>query len=77
MTPWPERWVKSLGRDPKVGDWYAFCCDDDLHQIETEEELREIIEGADDHGWGAGMWLSREAALQELLALSPWPERNG
>jgi len=29
---------------PKVGDWYAFCCEEDLKQIETEDELTEALE---------------------------------
>lgn len=74
MTTWPQKWIDTLGREPRVGDWYAFCCDEDLHRIESQDELREIIEMADEHGWGAGMWLSREAALEELLARSPWPD---
>ena len=72
ITTWPQKWVDTLGRKPTVGDWYAFCCDDDLHQIENEDELQEIVDGAGNHGWGAGMWASRETALEELLARSPW-----
>lgn len=63
---WPQQWLDALGREPRVGDWYAFCCEDDLHQVVSEDELAGIADFAEDHGWGAGMWVSREAALEAL-----------
>lgn len=29
---------------PQVGWWYFFCCEDDLAQIESEQELADLLE---------------------------------
>ena len=45
-----------LTRAPRVGDWYTFCCEEDLAQIHDEQELAELLEEdaeaiADDEPW--------------------------
>jgi len=32
-----------MASDPQVGWWYYFCCEEDLRQIETEEELKTVL----------------------------------
>jgi hypothetical protein len=65
---WPVRIVEGLGREPRVGDWYAECCALDLVQIDSDEMLHDILENYDDMDSGGGFWATREMALQHLDA---------
>jgi hypothetical protein len=33
-----------MSATPEVGWWATFCCEEDLHQIETAEDLAEHLE---------------------------------
>ena len=51
----------------KVGQWVAYCCELDLRQIESEDEIAEIIEDwDDDDGLVPRVWTTKESALAEL-----------
>lgn len=63
---WPANVLAMLGgRAPQVGDWFTFCCLDDLHQV-TAEELPQLQELLDDMPECGKFWLTREAALAEV-----------
>lgn len=51
-----------------VGLWWAPCCMEDLHRIDTVEDAREFIEwmSDDDGAPFAGLFNSREAAAAAL-----------
>ena len=56
-----------------IGDWTLVCCEIDLHQIATQEEVDDIrAEWADaeDGELVPRVWATREAALE-------WIERGG
>jgi hypothetical protein len=56
-----------VGVKPKVGHWYTFCCEEDLKQIETDEELAEVVaETYDDGSPLYRFWPTREAAMVDL-----------
>lgn len=53
---WPARVIKSLGRAPQVGDWFAECCIQDFHQIASDAELAALLERYDDQDSGGSFW---------------------
>jgi hypothetical protein len=54
--------------EPKIGDWWAACCIEDLYEIRTNEDLEDVLEwlSEEDFGGIAGLWPTREAALADL-----------
>lgn len=67
---WPQRIIDDLGREPRVGDWYAECCIHDFCQIEDAETLAAILELYDDMDSGGSFWRAEdgERARAELEA---------
>lgn len=54
---------------PEIGWWYAECCRQDLYQIETEEDLRDVLKAIKDHnadGFTLQVWPTKEEALKVL-----------
>lgn len=56
-----------------AGTWCTFCCDADLQQIETIEDLVEILKSQitdleDGDFDGYRFWRTKEDALSDLLA---------
>lgn len=64
---WPQRVIDMLGREPRVGDWYAECCIEDFEQIQDEEDLAFILELYDDMDTGGRFWATEEPARTELM----------
>jgi len=71
---WPGtdgEWHRSLTpdshiREPQIGLWWTFCCEQDLAQIETQEEIQGIL--LDRKLWyNSRVWPTKEEALEELL----------
>lgn len=65
---WPLRVVDMLGREPRVGDWYAECCIQDFMQIKSTDDLLEILELYDDMDSGGRFWAMEEPARTQLIA---------
>lgn len=63
---WPERIIASLGRAPRVGDWYAGCCIEDFHQIADAAELESLLELYDDEDSGGRFWKTETEGRAEL-----------
>lgn len=43
-TPqWPSRIIQSLGREPRVGDWYTEGNYADLYPVETQRRLNQLL----------------------------------
>ena len=71
--------VKPEGGDmksPEIGDWYTFCCHEDLHQIENQEDLDDVVEELGQPGGSLvdGIWPDQLTALQTIRG---WWERDG
>ena len=72
----------SDGRDPfswkvpEIGDWYTLCCHEDLHQIEDQEDLDDVVEELGQPGGSLvdGIWSDQLTALQTIRG---WWERDG
>lgn len=47
---------------PQVGWWAFFCCEEDLSEIESEDELEDLLETETVYYF----FPTREAALKEL-----------
>ena len=66
---WPETMKERLGgREPKTGDWYAFCCNNDAYQLKTQgdlDQLHEQVEGMVDDGIDPGSFFATEEAVSE------------
>ena len=57
--------------EPQVGWWTTICCEEDLQQIETEEQLLDLMarvkEDIEDEGFThRQFWPTKEAALRAL-----------
>ena len=55
--------------DVKVGHWFTYCCDKDLKQIETDDELSEVqtdLKYPEDEGMNVTVWTTKEAAMGDL-----------
>jgi hypothetical protein len=63
---WPDRIIEELGREPRVGDWFAECCALDLVEIANDEMLRDLLDLYDDMDSGGEFWPTREIALQQV-----------
>jgi len=63
---WPQRVIDELGREPRVGDWFAECCIEDFHQIETAEELAALLDHYDEMDTGGHFYPSKVAGMVEL-----------
>lgn len=63
---WPSRVLQRLGREPRVGDWYAECCRLDLRQLATPEDVEDLRELYSDGDTGGGFWDSWEKADREV-----------
>jgi len=63
---WPNRIIESLGREPKVGDWFAECCEEDLFQIEDDIALGDLAASYDGEDTGGNVWPTKEEAIEEL-----------
>ena len=51
-----------------IGDWYTFCCEEDLKQVKTQEEASELRQSFEDgESFIVGVWGSKENALKELV----------
>lgn len=71
-TPWLT--VRGTDREPRVGDWYAHCCIQDLDKIETQDDLDSLLGIAREmHVY---FWPSLKSALDELEAMDghTWDE---
>jgi hypothetical protein len=49
----------------KIGHWYTFCCERDLTQIASEEELEEVRNDLLEDGMNK-VWETKEEALLEI-----------
>ena len=61
---------------PEVGQWYSRCCEEDLYQIETEEDVREIEEELEEFEGlcvTVRVWPTREEALADLAKVRTLP----
>lgn len=66
--------TQSLGREPRVGDWWSQCCELDLYQIESEDDLQSIkdmVNDGDEIGL-EGIWSTREEGLKHFEGDEPW-----
>jgi hypothetical protein len=63
---WPRRFVAALGREPRVGDWFAECCIEDLHQVQSVEALNDLLDQYDEMDTGGRFWTTEAAARAEL-----------
>ena len=54
--------------EPKIGYWYTYCCDLDLKQIDTEEELANVIEDMTDDCFQPTIWATKEEALADIYS---------
>ncbi len=61
---WSDRVLLKLGREPRIGDWYAPCCVLDLSRIDDADDLEWIHESVDD--LGVMLWPTLAAALADL-----------
>ena len=34
--------------DIKIGDWYAYCCEEDLTQIRNQEDLESVVDAIEE-----------------------------
>jgi len=54
----------------RIGAWAAQCCEYDLGQIETEEQVEEIredlLEPDERESYGWRVWPTKEEALEDL-----------
>jgi len=66
MGEWPPEIIDQLGREPRIGDWYAECCIEDLREIKTAEELANLLEIQDDGWTGGTFWPDEKTALAEV-----------
>lgn len=68
---WPSEVKQQLGgRDPQIGDWYAFCCNNDAFKIETQAELESLYEQVGDlldDGCDPGYFFKTEEAVSEYF----------
>lgn len=48
----------------KIGDWYTWCCELSLEQIQDEEDLRWVRSMMSDSHPVGRTWPTKEAALQ-------------
>ena len=60
--------IKSLGREPQIGDWYAER-DAPVYQFESAEHIEEIREEADGAGI-EGVWPTMKEAQAYYATLS-------
>ena len=56
----------------EIGCWFTFCCEEDLRQITTQDELEEALQGLIFPGV-MGTWNTKEEALKEL---SSWEDKK-
>jgi hypothetical protein len=72
---WPEEVKQQIGgREPRIGDWYTFCCEHDLVKITTQVELDELFARIEDHmddGIAFGRFFETEEAALEYLKEPP------
>lgn len=55
-------------RDINIGDWYAECCEHDLSQITTPEQLA-CAKSAQEHPYPfAGSWPTLQDAIDDLVS---------
>lgn len=66
---WPARVIAGLGRAPRVGDWYAECCQEDLFRINAAAQL-EDIQARHADGMAIGQFFQTEAAARTALPLN-------
>ena len=52
----------------QIGDWVTLCCERDLYQITTPDELAEIREQVNVEELHYECWPDRHSAVSELLA---------
>ena len=61
----------------RVGDWYTYCCDEDLRQVEDAEDAESVNELSDE---GAlvplGVWPTRDAAVAALRSRERAPSEG-
>ena len=48
----------------RIGQWYAYCCIEDLKEVEDEEEIEEIMELSEIMTFR--VWDTKKEALAEL-----------
>jgi len=58
----------------KPGWWYAVCCEEDLYEVESVEQITELVElyNDEDEGWFAvdlHFWPTKAIALQDLTGV--------
>lgn len=63
-----------LKNDIKIGMWYTYCCHLDLKQIETQDELENVVDSIGSNELEAEVWLTREEAL--LGIRSRWKDQE-
>lgn len=49
----------------KIGNWYTYCCQKDLAQIETQEEIEQIMQLISDD-FGVDIYETQLEALQDI-----------
>ena len=56
-------------QDARIGDWWAPCCEQDLRQILTQEDLDDMRDWVDDEAPFEGVWDTQEEALADIAAI--------
>jgi hypothetical protein len=64
-----ENEVDEWNREPRIGFWWCFCCEKDLCKIETEADVKEVLDTREYHN--SRVWETREAALSTLSTTRP------
>ena len=57
---WPQRIIDELGREPRVGDWFAECCIEDFRQVTDAEDLAALLEHYDEMDTGGQFWRAED-----------------
>jgi hypothetical protein len=56
--------ISSADRKPEIGYWWCFCCECDLYEIRSQDDIDEVNSTREYHN--SRVWETEEAALLEL-----------
>ena len=57
---------ESATQEPKIGYWWCFCCQEDLYEIKSEEDIAHIKR--DREYSNPRVWKTKDDAIIELAA---------
>lgn len=61
-----------MSREPKIGLWYTFCCELDITQILSEDEIAFLVDHIEECG-PMEFYETREEAIQSVATAPPMP----